>query len=85
MAIIKSEETRLQMDEVENQNMKDYIVTFFLFCFVFSEQLYSKVEETKNSYITIQTNIHLPITTARSPLMVPGSDFCRSVARISFQ
>lgn len=27
---------------------------------------------------------YLPTTTARSPLMVPGSDFCGSVAPISF-
>uniref|UniRef100_J3MAE1 Uncharacterized protein n=1 Tax=Oryza brachyantha TaxID=4533 RepID=J3MAE1_ORYBR len=28
--------------------------------------------------------VYLPTTTARSPLMVPGSDFCGSVAPISF-
>lgn len=30
-------------------------------------------------------NIYLPTTTARSPLIVPGSDFCGSVAPISFR
>ena len=28
---------------------------------------------------------YLPTTTARSPLIVPGSDFCGSVAPISFR
>ena len=81
MAIIKSEETRLQMDEVENQNMKDYIVTLFFF---FSLNNYI-VKLKKPKTLTIQTNIHLPTTTARSPLMVLGSAFCGSVARIGFQ
>ena len=35
------------------------------------ERLFSKVEETKNLYLSVK-----PPTTARSPLMVPGSDFC---------
>ena len=29
--------------------------------------------------------VYLPTTTARSPLIVPGSDFCGSVAPISFR
>ncbi len=79
MYIVKSDKTRMQIGKVENQDIKDYMVTFL------NNYIYIYILKLKKPKTPIIQTTTFQQQQLDQPLMVPGSNFCGFVARISFE